>query len=112
MAAPEVDFGEEDWWHGHVSNARIVWDADAELIVEATVAGAPIDPETRYTVAVPEYLLHSEHEFPTLAQRHRIDEGTIQYEALADYARDRGIAPAIEGRIEIRNRATVADGSG
>jgi len=102
MAAPDVDFGEDDWWHGHVSNAAVVWDADAELILEASVAGEPIDPEARYTVAVSEYLLHSDHEFPTLAQRHRIDETDIQYEVLADYARERGIDPRIEGRIEIR----------
>ncbi|PAU83246.1 bifunctional metallophosphatase/5'-nucleotidase [Halorubrum salipaludis] len=108
MAAPDVDFGEDDWWHGHVSNARVVWDADAELVLEATVGGEPIDPEARYTVAVSEYLLHSDHEFPTLAQRHRIDEADIQYEVLADYARERGIDPRIEGRIEIRNRREVA----
>ena len=111
MAAPDVDFGEDDWWHGHVSNARVVWDADAELILEATVGGEPIDPEARYTVAVSEYLLHSGHEFPTLAQRHRVDEGDIQYEVLADYARERGIDPRIEGRIEIRNRSALADES-
>ena len=111
MGAPDVDFGEDDWWHGHVSNARVVWDADAELILEATVAGEPIDPDERYTVAVSEYLLHSEHEFPTLAQRHRIDEADIQYEVLADYARERGIEPEIEGRIEIRNRPEAGDES-
>jgi 2',3'-cyclic-nucleotide 2'-phosphodiesterase (5'-nucleotidase family) len=109
MGAPDVDFGEADWWHGHVSNARVVWDDEAELILEATVGGEPIDPEARYTVAVSEYLLHSEHEFPTLAQRHRIDEADIQYEVLAAYAREHGIDPAIEGRIEIRNRAAATD---
>ena len=109
MAAPDVDFGEDDWWHGHVSNAEVVWDADAELVLEATVGGEPIDPEARYTVAVSEYLLHSEHEFPTLAQRHRIDEADIQYEVLAAYARDHGIDPEVEGRIEIRNRAAAVD---
>ena len=109
MAAPDVDFGEDDWWHGHVSNARVVWDDDAELILEAAVGGEPVDPEERYTVAVSEYLLHSEHEFPTLAQRHRIDEADIQYEVLAAFAREHGIGPEIEGRIEIRNRAAAAD---
>ena len=109
MAAPDVDFGEDDWWHGHVSNARVVWDDDAELILEATVGGEPIDPEARYTVAVSEYLLHSEHEYPTLAQRHRIDEADIQYEVLAAYAREHGIDPEIEDRIEIRNRAVAGD---
>ncbi|QAU14449.1 bifunctional metallophosphatase/5'-nucleotidase [Halorubrum sp. BOL3-1] len=109
MAAPDVDFGEDDWWHGHVSNARVVWDADAELVLEAAVSGEPIDPDRRYTVAVSEYLLHSEHEFPSLSERHRIDEAGIQYEVLADYARERGIEPEIEGRIEIRNRAAAGD---
>jgi len=45
MAAPDVDFGKDDWWHGHVSNARVVWDADGERLLEATVGGEPIDPE-------------------------------------------------------------------
>jgi len=52
MAAPDVDFGKDDWWHGHVSNARVVWDADGERLLEATVGGEPIDPEAHYTVAV------------------------------------------------------------
>ncbi len=108
MAAPDVDFGEADWWHGHVSNVRVVWDATEERLVEATVGGEPIDPDGRYTVATSEYLLHSEHEFPTLQQRHRIGEGDIQYEVLAAYGREHGIDPTIEGRIEIRNRVTPA----
>ncbi|SMO62195.1 bifunctional metallophosphatase/5'-nucleotidase [Halorubrum cibi] len=104
MAAPDVDFGEDDWWHGHVSNARIVWDAEREAITEATVDGDAIDPDARYTVATSEYLLHSDHEYPTLEERHRVGETDIQYEVLADFARERGIDPEIEGRIEIRNR--------
>ncbi|MFC5279311.1 bifunctional metallophosphatase/5'-nucleotidase [Halorubrum rubrum] len=104
MAAPDVDFGEDDWWHGHVSNARVVWDAAAEEIVEATVDGDAIDPDARYAVATSEYLLHSDHEYPTLEERHRVGEADIQYEVLADFARERGIDPEIEGRIEIRNR--------
>jgi 2',3'-cyclic-nucleotide 2'-phosphodiesterase (5'-nucleotidase family) len=101
MAAPDIDFGEADWWHGHVSNARVVWDAAAERLVEATVDGDPVDPEARYTVATSEYLLHSDHEFPTLSERHRVAEGDIQYEVLAAFAREHGIDPQIEGRIRI-----------
>jgi 2',3'-cyclic-nucleotide 2'-phosphodiesterase (5'-nucleotidase family) len=104
MAAPDVDFGEDDWWHGHVSNARVVWDADNEAIVEATVGGEPIDLDARYAVATSEYLLHSDHEYPTLEERHRVGEADIQYEVLAAFAREHGIDPEIEGRIEIRNR--------
>ena len=104
MAAPDIDFGEDDWWHGHVSNARVVWDAAGETVVAATVGGEPVEPDARYAVATSEYLLHSDHEFPTLEERHRVGEADIQYEVLAEYARERGIDPAIEGRIEIRNR--------
>ena len=68
-----------------------------------------MDRGERYTVAVAEYRLHSEHEFPTLAQRHRIDEADIEYGVLAACAREHGSGPEIEGRIEIRNRAAAAD---
>ena len=95
--------------HGYTEGFEIF--AVNNLSIERlfTADGEPIDPDARYTVAVSEYLLHSEHEYPTLAQRHRIDEADIQYEVLADYARERGIDPAIEGRIEIRNRPAAAD---
>ncbi|MFC6613431.1 bifunctional metallophosphatase/5'-nucleotidase [Halopenitus salinus] len=103
MAAPTVDFGEDDWWHGHVSNARVVWDADAETLRDATVDGRAIDPEATYTVATSEYLLHSDQEFPTLRERHRAGEGGIQYEVLWRYAAERGIDPTIDGRIRVLN---------
>ncbi|WP_092816970.1 bifunctional metallophosphatase/5'-nucleotidase [Halopenitus malekzadehii] len=108
MAAPDVDFGADDWWHGHVSNARIVWDADAERLREATVGGEPIDRDAAYTIATSEYLLHSDHEFPTLEERHRVDEGGIQYEELYRYAAEHGIDPAVEGRIRIVSEADPA----
>ncbi|GAB3418304.1 5'-nucleotidase C-terminal domain-containing protein [Haloparvum alkalitolerans] len=101
MAAPDVDFGEDDWWHGHVSGARVVWDAEAAELVEATVDGDPIAANTTYTLATSEYLLHSDHEFPTLEERHRAGEDGIQHEVLAEYAREHGIDPEIEGRIRI-----------
>lgn len=101
MAAPDVDFGEDDWWHGHVSGARVVWDAEAEELVEATVGGDPVAPNATYTLATSEYLLHSDHEFPTLEERHRAGEDGIQHEVLAEYAREHGIDPEIEGRIRI-----------
>ena len=101
MAAPDVDFGKEDWWHGHISNARVVWDEDAEELVEATVDGEPIDPEATYKIATSEYLLHSDHEFPTLEEHHRIGEDGIQHEVLHGYALEHGIDPEIEGRIRI-----------
>jgi 2',3'-cyclic-nucleotide 2'-phosphodiesterase (5'-nucleotidase family) len=100
-----VDFGESDWWHAHVSGARIRWDRDARELVDATVEGEAIDPDATYTVATTRYLFHSDHEFPAIDESHLVEEGPIQYEALETYARETGIDPSTEGRI-------VRDGGG
>jgi 2',3'-cyclic-nucleotide 2'-phosphodiesterase (5'-nucleotidase family) len=100
MSASVVDFGEDDWWHGHLSGARVVWHDDREELVDASVGGEAIDPGKLYRVATPEYLLHSDHEFPTIEERHRAGEHGIQHEVLAEYVREHGIAPEIEGRIK------------
>jgi len=94
-----VDFGESDWWHAHVSGARIVWDRDSREVIEATVDGEPIDPDATYTVATTRYLFHSDHEFPAIDESHLVEAGPIQYEALAKYARETGIDPSVEERI-------------
>lgn len=101
MSAAVVDFGEDGWWHGHVSGARVVWSDDDAELVEAAVGGDPVDPEALYTVAMAAYLLHSDHEFPVVEERHRAGEFGIQHEVLAAYARECGISPAVEGRIEL-----------
>lgn len=98
-AAAVVDFGEPEWWHGHVSGARLRWHDDEHRLLSARVGGEPIDPDAEYTVATSAYLLHTTHEFPTLGERHRTGEGDIQFEVLSDYARAAGIDPEIEGRI-------------
>ncbi|MFD1687369.1 bifunctional metallophosphatase/5'-nucleotidase [Halobellus litoreus] len=98
-AAAVVDFGEPGWWHGHFSGAEIRWDDGAAELLDARVGGDPVDPDRRYTVATSAYVLHSDHEFPTLQERHRCGEGDIQFEVLAEYAREFGIDAAVEGRI-------------
>ncbi|WP_101294868.1 bifunctional metallophosphatase/5'-nucleotidase [Halegenticoccus soli] len=98
-SAAVVGFGEPHWWHGHVSGARIVWNDERAELIEATVGGDSVDPDRIYTVATPEYLLHSDHEFPVVEERHRAGECGIQHDVLAAYAREFGIDPAIEGRI-------------
>jgi 2',3'-cyclic-nucleotide 2'-phosphodiesterase (5'-nucleotidase family) len=95
-----LDFGEPDWWHAHLSGARLVWDDEANEIVEATVGGEPVDPDRLYRVATAEYLLHSDHEFPTIGERHRAGEFGIQHDVLAAHARDGGLDVAVEGRVE------------
>ncbi|WP_435118777.1 bifunctional metallophosphatase/5'-nucleotidase [Halolamina sp. C58] len=95
----ELDFGEPHWWHAHLSGASLRWDDEAGELLDARVDGEPIDPDRRYTVATAEYLLHSDHEFPTIEQRHRAGEVGIQHEVLADHARDGGFDVAVEGRV-------------
>jgi 2',3'-cyclic-nucleotide 2'-phosphodiesterase (5'-nucleotidase family) len=110
--ATAADFGEPGWWHGHVSGARIVWDEGRARLIEAAVGGAPVEPTETYTVATAEYLLHSDHEFPALSERHRVGERDVQHEVLAAYAREFGVDAAIEGRIERRCTANQTATSG
>jgi 2',3'-cyclic-nucleotide 2'-phosphodiesterase (5'-nucleotidase family) len=94
-----VGFGESDWWHAHVSNARLVYDHGQRELREASVGGEPVASNERYRLATSEYLLHTAGEFPTLHEGQRVDTLSVQYEVLADYARAVGIDPRIEGRI-------------
>ncbi|WP_246282725.1 bifunctional metallophosphatase/5'-nucleotidase [Natronomonas halophila] len=98
-SADTTGFGESDWWHAHVSGARLVYDYTEDTLVEATVGGEPIDPEATYRLATSEFLLHTDAEFPTLTERNAIRRLDTQYEILADYARAVGVAPELEGRI-------------
>ncbi|WP_410767026.1 bifunctional metallophosphatase/5'-nucleotidase [Haloferax sp. DFSO60] len=104
----QMGFGEPDWWHAHLSGARVVWDDETNEVIEATVGGKAIDPERLYTIATSDYLLHSTQEFPALTQQHRAGEFEIQHEALARYAREVGFDAEIEGRI-VRRPAARAD---
>jgi 2',3'-cyclic-nucleotide 2'-phosphodiesterase (5'-nucleotidase family) len=98
-AARNVGFGEAEWWHAHVSNARLEYDHGVDEIVDASVAGRPVTPDGRYRLATSEYLLHTAGEFPSLTPDHRVGTLDIQYEVLAAYARAAGIAPRVEGRV-------------
>lgn len=95
-------FGEPDWWHAHLSGATLVWDHEQEDIEEALVGGEPVDPNATYTLATTDYLCHTDDEFPAIDVEHRVDRLDTQYEVLADYAREVGLSPTIEGRI-VRN---------
>lgn len=98
-AGAVVDFGEPGWWHGHVSGAELVWDHEREELREVRVGGEPVAPDATYTVATSDFLLHSDHEFPAMAPRHRVGEGGIQHEVLAGYIREHGLDVRVEGRI-------------
>jgi 2',3'-cyclic-nucleotide 2'-phosphodiesterase (5'-nucleotidase family) len=94
-----LSFGEPEWWHAHVSGATIEYDLTAGELVSATVGGDPIDPDRTYRVALSDYLLHSDDEFPALDEAHRVETLDTQYEVLAAYARAEGIDPTLDGRI-------------
>ena len=98
-AARNVGFGESEWWHAHVSDARLEYDHGESELVSASVGGRPVEAGRRYRVATSEYLLHTEGEFPSLTPEFRVGSLGVQYEVLAAYARAEGIAPRVEGRV-------------
>jgi 2',3'-cyclic-nucleotide 2'-phosphodiesterase (5'-nucleotidase family) len=98
-AARNVGFGESEWWHAHVSNARLEYDHGEHELVGASVGGRPVESGRDYRVATSEYLLHTEGEFPSLTPAFRVGTLSAQYEVLAAYARAEGIVPRIEGRV-------------
>jgi 2',3'-cyclic-nucleotide 2'-phosphodiesterase (5'-nucleotidase family) len=96
-AGDRLDFGEDDWWHAHVSGASLRRTGDG--LDGVRVGGRLLDPDATYTLATSDYLLYTDDEFPTLDERHRVEEGGVQWQVLVDYAREVGVAPAVEGRV-------------
>jgi 2',3'-cyclic-nucleotide 2'-phosphodiesterase (5'-nucleotidase family) len=96
----DLGFAEPDWWHAHVSGAEVEWE-NGDGLAAARVGGEPVDPEETYTVATTDYLFYSDDEFPALDEHHRVDRLDVQHEVLAEYAREEGIDPEIEGRVEL-----------
>jgi len=97
--AQTTGFGEADWWHAHVSGARLVYDYAEDALLEAQIRGEPVDDDATYRVAVSEFLLTTDAEFPTLTERDAVGRYDTQYEVLADYARTVGVDPELEGRV-------------
>jgi 2',3'-cyclic-nucleotide 2'-phosphodiesterase (5'-nucleotidase family) len=98
--------GLSDHWHAHVSGMAIAVadegvDTGGTGDLSVRVGGDPLDTEETYTLATSAYLLHADHEFPALTERHRVATLESQYEALARYAREEGIAPRVEGRLRL-----------
>ena len=108
MSGDAVDFGEDDWWHGHVSGMTVVYDEATDTVERVAVDGEPLDPDATYRVATAEYLLHSDHEFPAIDEHHRAAEHGVQHEVIADHIRDGGLAVDVEERIVRRNAPEIA----
>lgn len=109
-AAVTTGFGESDWWHAHVSGARLVYDHVDDELLEAEVGGRPVDPTARYRLATSEFLTHTDEEFPTLTGADAALTLDTQYEVLAGYARTVGVAAECDGRIH-RNGVEAATGA-
>lgn len=83
---------------GHVSGATLRWQ-DGEL-VDARVGGNALVADQTYTLATDAYLFETDHLLPAIDLRDQIRSHGRHYEAFVDYARESGVAPEIEGRIE------------
>ena len=96
----EIGFGAPDWWHAHVAGAELAYDYRSHDLVRATVGGDPIDDDRTYRLVTADYLLHTADEFPALTGLDPVETLDTQYRILVDYAREHGINPTLEGRIE------------
>jgi 2',3'-cyclic-nucleotide 2'-phosphodiesterase (5'-nucleotidase family) len=94
-----LDIGDTWWWNAHVSGVEAVWNRPERSFERLQVGGEPIDHDATYSLATSEYLLTTALEFPTLTEAHRVRAAGRQYDALVTYARDRDIAPEVEGRL-------------
>jgi len=94
-----------DRFCSHVSGAHVVWDDAAGLLREVTVDGEPIDRGAQYTVAVADYLVETDHVNGAFDGDDVVATHGIAREAIVDYARQVGLDPAIERRVE---RPTLA----
>jgi 2',3'-cyclic-nucleotide 2'-phosphodiesterase (5'-nucleotidase family) len=89
-----------DRFCSHVSGIRLVWDDEAGELVDATVDGDPIGPDSSYTLAVADYLVETSHVNAAFDEGDVVERLGLAREAVIDYAREVGIDPETEGRIE------------
>ena len=96
-----------EWrWDAHVSGATVAFDTEANEVRDLRVGGDPVERDRTYELATNDYLLSTAHEFPTLTPDHRDRTLTVQYEVLVAYAREHGIAPELEGRIDLGRKGS------
>jgi 2',3'-cyclic-nucleotide 2'-phosphodiesterase (5'-nucleotidase family) len=89
-----------EWWFGHVSGARVVWDDRDESLIEATVGGEPLADDATYTVATSAYFVYGDNLFSAFGPEDRIGTAGTEHGALVEYAREQGIDTELDGRIE------------
>jgi 2',3'-cyclic-nucleotide 2'-phosphodiesterase (5'-nucleotidase family) len=93
------DEGYPDRHCSHVSGATVVWDDGAGELLNATVAGEPIDPGGTYTVATASYLVETDHVTDAFGPADVVGKYGLARDAIVEYAREKGLTPTLEGRI-------------
>lgn len=92
---------DEAWW-AHFSGMTVVWGRDEEAIREVWVGGELLDREAdaEYTLATNGYVVDTD-EFPSIGREHVTERWGVQYDALAEYAREEGVEAELDGRIDV-----------
>lgn len=89
--------GDRGWVQFHVSGGRVVWTDENEL-ARVTVSSEPLDPDERYRVATPEYVVFIDA-FAPLSRESAVAEHDEQWRALVSHARAGGLDVDRAGRI-------------
>jgi 2',3'-cyclic-nucleotide 2'-phosphodiesterase (5'-nucleotidase family) len=97
-------------WHAHLSGASVRVDPRTGAVASLRVGDEPVVDDARYEVALTDYLLGTDAEFPALAERHRVREGPVQHEALLAHAAAGGLDVAVEGRVRLASTADPTTG--
>ncbi|MFL7903883.1 bifunctional metallophosphatase/5'-nucleotidase [Azospirillum argentinense] len=92
----------------HPSNMAVVYDLKqpaGSRVVSVTVGGKPLDPDARYSVALPNYLAQGGDGYGMLKSPGAApgSGGKLLWEIMAQHLTDRGtVSPRIDGRITER----------
>ncbi|WP_282189672.1 5'-nucleotidase C-terminal domain-containing protein, partial [Azospirillum brasilense] len=92
----------------HPSNMAVVYDLKqpaGSRVVSVTVGGKPLDPDVRYSVALPNYLAQGGDGYGMLKSPGAApgSGGKLLWEIMAQHLTDRGtVSPRIDGRITER----------
>jgi 2',3'-cyclic-nucleotide 2'-phosphodiesterase (5'-nucleotidase family) len=84
----------------HVSGATVEWDDAAGELREATVGGEALAADRQYALAVADYLVETDHVSAAFDEDDVVGRHGTARDAVVEYARETGIDPVIEGRIE------------
>jgi len=88
--------GDRGWVHAHVAGLRVRWDADGSLQSVRRADGSPLGDALH--VATTGWFVLTDGYDPA-NERHLVDDSVSMLGAVADHARDGGLAVETEGRI-------------